>query len=166
MILPQVANAAPVTDGDVTITTPDGTCVRDYIHVDDLAAAPDQQMRRYLQAGQRREPPAPVGGIAHGGVEGAELGSGGVDMRGMHPPGENTVKAGHLVTTELTPCVEGYYAQICRTAVVGKATPTQRKVLDIEVSPDGPRALAGAAAASVAAAIIRLAIIFIACLRF
>lgn len=69
---------------------------------------------------------------AHGCAENFQiLGSGNVEMRGMHPPGENTVKAGHLVTTELTPCVEGYYAQICRTAVVGKATPTQRKVLDI-----------------------------------
>jgi Xaa-Pro dipeptidase len=59
------------------------------------------------------------------------LGSGGVDMRGMHPPGDNKVKAGDLVTTELTPCIEGYYAQICRTAVVGEPTRTQQRVLDI-----------------------------------
>jgi len=59
------------------------------------------------------------------------LGSGGVDMRGMHPPGDNKVKAGDLVTTELTPCVEGYYAQICRTAVVGEPTKTQQRVLEI-----------------------------------
>ncbi len=59
------------------------------------------------------------------------LGSGGVDMRGMHPPGENTVKAGDLVTTELTPCVEGYYAQICRTAVVGEPTAAQKRVFKI-----------------------------------
>ena len=59
------------------------------------------------------------------------LGSGGVDMRGMHPPGDNRVKAGDLVTTELTPCVEGYYAQICRTAVVGEPTKAQQRVLEI-----------------------------------
>lgn len=32
MMLPQVANAAPVTDGDVTITTPDGTCDAYFVH--------------------------------------------------------------------------------------------------------------------------------------
>ena len=36
-------------------------------------------------------------------------------------------RAGDLVTTELTPAVEGYYAQICRTLVVGKATAAQRR---------------------------------------
>ena len=55
------------------------------------------------------------------------LGSGGVDMRGMHPPGDNRVKAGDLVTTELTPCYEGYYQQICRTCVVGEPTEKHRK---------------------------------------
>ena len=59
------------------------------------------------------------------------LGSGGVDMRGMHPPGDNKVKAGDLVTTELTPCVEGYYAQICRTAVVGEPSKDHKRVLGI-----------------------------------
>ena len=31
-----------------------------------------------------------------------------------------------MVTTELTPCVDGYYAQICRTLVVGEPTPEQK----------------------------------------
>jgi Xaa-Pro aminopeptidase len=31
-----------------------------------------------------------------------------------------------MVTTELTPCVDGYYAQICRTLVVGEATSEQK----------------------------------------
>ncbi|HTF13499.1 MAG TPA: M24 family metallopeptidase, partial [Burkholderiales bacterium] len=47
------------------------------------------------------------------------LGSGGREVRGMHPPGERRLAPGDLVTTELTPCVEGYYAQICRTLVLG-----------------------------------------------
>ena len=55
------------------------------------------------------------------------LGSGNVEVRGMHPPGERLLKAGDLVTTELTPCIEGYYAQICRTLVIGEATDAQKK---------------------------------------
>ena len=31
-----------------------------------------------------------------------------------------------MVTTELTPCVDGYYAQICRTLVVGEANADQK----------------------------------------
>jgi Xaa-Pro aminopeptidase len=53
------------------------------------------------------------------------LGTGGREVRGMHPPGERRIQAGDLVTTELTPCVDGYYAQICRTLVVGKPTDAQ-----------------------------------------
>jgi Xaa-Pro dipeptidase len=55
------------------------------------------------------------------------LGSGGVEVRGMHPPGDKLVAPGDLVTTELTPCYEGYYQQICRTCVVGEATAAHRK---------------------------------------
>jgi Xaa-Pro aminopeptidase len=55
------------------------------------------------------------------------LGSGGVEVRGMHPPGDRRLKKGDLVTTELTPCVEGYYAQICRTLVLGPPTAEQKK---------------------------------------
>ncbi len=54
------------------------------------------------------------------------IGVGGVEVRGMAPPGGKRLKAGDMVTTELTPCVEGYYAQICRTLVVGETTPEQR----------------------------------------
>ncbi|QGZ66210.1 M24 family metallopeptidase [Paraburkholderia acidisoli] len=54
------------------------------------------------------------------------LASGGVDVRGMHPPGERRIQPGDLVTTELTPCIDGYYAQICRTLVTGVPTQAQR----------------------------------------
>jgi len=50
------------------------------------------------------------------------IGSGGKDVFGMTPPSERRIAAGDLVTTELTPAVEGYYVQICRTLVAGKAT--------------------------------------------
>jgi Xaa-Pro aminopeptidase len=55
------------------------------------------------------------------------LGSGGPDVLGMTPPSDRRVAAGDLVTTELTPAVEGYYAQICRTLVAGKASDAQRR---------------------------------------
>src|ERR1044072_1952398 len=54
------------------------------------------------------------------------IGIGGVEVRGMAPPGGKRLKAGDMVTTELTPCVDGYYAQICRTLVVGEVTPEQK----------------------------------------
>jgi Xaa-Pro dipeptidase len=54
------------------------------------------------------------------------IGVGGVEVRGMTPPGGKRLKRGDLVTTELTPCVDGYYAQICRTLVVGEPSAEQR----------------------------------------
>jgi Xaa-Pro dipeptidase len=55
------------------------------------------------------------------------LGSGGREVMGMTPPSDRVIATGDLVTTELTPSVEGYYAQICRTLVVGKANAAQRR---------------------------------------
>jgi Xaa-Pro aminopeptidase len=59
------------------------------------------------------------------------IGSGGVDVRGMAPPSERRLKPGDLVTTELTPAVDGYFSQICRTLVLGKASPTQAKAFNV-----------------------------------
>jgi Xaa-Pro aminopeptidase len=53
------------------------------------------------------------------------IGVGGVEVKGMAPPSGKKLKRGDIVTTELTPCVDGYYAQICRTLVVGEPTPEQ-----------------------------------------
>jgi Xaa-Pro dipeptidase len=53
------------------------------------------------------------------------IGVGGPEVRGMAPPSGKRLKRGDLVTTELTPCVEGYYAQICRTLVVGEPNADQ-----------------------------------------
>ena len=44
----------------------------------------------------------------------------------MAPPSGKRLKRGDMVTTELTPCVDGYYAQICRTLVVGEANAEQK----------------------------------------
>jgi len=54
------------------------------------------------------------------------IGIGGAEVRGMAPPSGKRLKRGDLVTTELTPCVDGYYAQICRTLVMGSANAEQR----------------------------------------
>jgi Xaa-Pro aminopeptidase len=83
------------------------------------------------------------------------LGSGGVEVRGMHPPGDRRLQAGDLVTTELTPAVEGYYVQICRTLVIGEPTEAQRKAFGvyIEAAAAGEAILkAGVTAAAVAKA--------------
>jgi Xaa-Pro dipeptidase len=61
------------------------------------------------------------------------IGSGGKDVLGMTPPSERKIAAGDLVTTELTPAVEGYFAQICRTLVVGKANDAQRRAFAVFV---------------------------------
>jgi Xaa-Pro aminopeptidase len=59
------------------------------------------------------------------------LASGGRDVRGMHPPTERRLASGDLVTTELTPCVEGYYAQICRTLVLGSPVEAQQRAFSV-----------------------------------
>lgn len=59
------------------------------------------------------------------------VGVGGPEVRGMSPPSGKVLKPGDLVTTELTPCVGGYYVQICRTLVVGEASPEQQAAFAI-----------------------------------
>jgi Xaa-Pro aminopeptidase len=53
------------------------------------------------------------------------VGVGGREVRGMAPPMGKRLKPGDLVTTELTPCVNGYYLQICRSLVVGEPSAAQ-----------------------------------------
>ncbi|HEY7298452.1 MAG TPA: Xaa-Pro peptidase family protein [Xanthobacteraceae bacterium] len=55
------------------------------------------------------------------------IGVGGPEVRGMAPPTGRRLKPGDMVTTELTPRVDGYYAQICRTLVVGAPNAEQQK---------------------------------------
>src|SRR5215470_6555015 len=54
------------------------------------------------------------------------IGVGGPEVRGMAPPSGRRLRPGDLVTTELTPCVDGYYCQLCRTLVVGTPSAEQR----------------------------------------
>ena len=53
------------------------------------------------------------------------IASGGTEVVGMKPPTERELQHGDSVITELTPCVNGYYAQICRTAVLGEPSKAQ-----------------------------------------
>ena len=72
------------------------------------------------------------------------IGSGGKDVLGMAPPSERRIAVGDLVTTELTPAVEGYFAQICRTLVVGKANEAQRRAFAVYRRGSGGRHRRGA----------------------
>jgi Xaa-Pro dipeptidase len=55
------------------------------------------------------------------------IGSGGTEVFGMRPPTERRFLKGDNITTELTPQVNGYYAQICRTLVLGEPNAEQRR---------------------------------------
>jgi Xaa-Pro dipeptidase len=59
------------------------------------------------------------------------IASGGVEVTGMKPPTERRFQLGDQVTTELTPQMGGYYAQICRTLVVGEPSSQQRQAFAI-----------------------------------
>jgi Xaa-Pro aminopeptidase len=53
------------------------------------------------------------------------IASGGTEVVGMKPPTDRALQKGDSITTELTPQVNGYYAQICRTLVLGEPSPGQ-----------------------------------------
>lgn len=59
------------------------------------------------------------------------IGVGGTEVRGMSPPMGKVLKRGDLVTTELTPCIDGYYIQICRTLVLGAPTTAQQNAFSV-----------------------------------
>jgi len=59
------------------------------------------------------------------------IASGGTEVVGMKPPTERKFQKGDSVTTELTPQVNGYYAQICRTLVLGDPSPGQLQAFEI-----------------------------------
>ena len=69
-------------------------------------------------------------------AEGAEdnfmiMASGGTEVFAMRPPGTRRLKSGDVVIAEVTPQVRGYYAQVCRTLIVGEPSPAQEKSFDI-----------------------------------
>lgn len=59
------------------------------------------------------------------------IASGKDEVRGMTPPGDRLLGDGDMVRTELTPQMDGYWLQICRSAVVGKASDAQKRSFDL-----------------------------------
>ena len=59
------------------------------------------------------------------------IASGGTEVVGMKPPTERKLQPGDCVTTELTPQIDGYWAQICRTLVIGEPSDKQREAFAI-----------------------------------
>ena len=59
------------------------------------------------------------------------ISSGGAEVRGMKPPTERRFREGDVVATELTPCVDGFYAQICRSLIIGEPSQAQIEAFDI-----------------------------------
>jgi len=51
--------------------------------------------------------------------------SGGTEVTAMKPPTARKLQVGDSVITELTPQINGYYAQICRTLVIGPPSEKQ-----------------------------------------
>lgn len=54
------------------------------------------------------------------------IASGGDQVRGMAPASARRLTTGDMVRTELTPQVDGYWTQICRSAVLGPASDGQK----------------------------------------
>lgn len=59
------------------------------------------------------------------------IASGGDEVRGMTAPSPRVLAAGDMVRTELTPQLNGYWLQICRSATVGKASDAQHRSFDL-----------------------------------
>jgi Xaa-Pro dipeptidase len=59
------------------------------------------------------------------------IASGKDEVRGMTPPSDRLLADGDMVRTELTPQMNGYWLQICRSAVVGKASDGQKKSFEL-----------------------------------
>jgi Xaa-Pro aminopeptidase len=59
------------------------------------------------------------------------IASGGDEVRGMTAPSPRVLQRGDMVRTELTPQLNGYWLQICRSAVVGRASDAQRRSFDL-----------------------------------
>ncbi len=59
------------------------------------------------------------------------IASGGTEVTGMKPPTDRRFQKGDSVTTELTPQVDGYWAQVCRTLVLGTPNAEQQQAFAI-----------------------------------
>lgn len=53
------------------------------------------------------------------------------ESRAMHPPTRKTLNFGDLFLTEISPQYDGYFAQICRTIVIGEISSERQRAHDI-----------------------------------
>ncbi len=53
------------------------------------------------------------------------------DMRAMHPATDRSLEQGDIFLTEISPQFKGYYAQVCRSVVIGKISEERQKAHDI-----------------------------------
>jgi Xaa-Pro aminopeptidase len=101
----------------------------------DLADRGYAHLVRVAQPGMREfELVAEVEGFlkTHGAQDNFMLmASGGTEVTGMKPPTERQLQPGDSVTTELTPQINGYYAQLCRTLIIGEPSAEQRAAFAI-----------------------------------
>lgn len=59
------------------------------------------------------------------------IASGGAEIMGMTPPVNRRLQKGDMVRTELTPALNGYYAQLCRSAIVGEPSEAQMRSFEL-----------------------------------
>jgi Xaa-Pro dipeptidase len=59
------------------------------------------------------------------------IASGKDEVRGMTAPTPRVLEAGDMVRTELTPQMDGYWLQICRSAVVGRPSEGQQRSFEL-----------------------------------
>jgi len=59
------------------------------------------------------------------------ISTGQTEVYGMTPPQNRTAKPGDLILTELTPQLDGWWCQICRTVVKGPPSDVQKRIFDI-----------------------------------
>lgn len=59
------------------------------------------------------------------------ISTGGPEVYGMTPPMARVAKQGNLVLTELTPQLNGWWCQICRTVVKGEPSAEQLRIFNI-----------------------------------
>ena len=64
------------------------------------------------------------------------ISTGQTEVYGMTPPQNRTAKPGDLILTELTPQLNGWWCQICRTVVKGPPSDIQKRIFDIFIEAE------------------------------
>lgn len=130
--------------------------IQEAAHIADLGF---DALRRVVRVGMREyELAAEVEAAMH--AAGAEdnfgLIAAGAHNVAIRPPTDRKLERGDVIIGEITPCVRGYLAQLCRTLILGEPTEAQRTTfaLLVEAEEAGLRAaMPGAPSAGIAKAV-------------